>query len=129
MSRFAPSFATLTRGLDLLLWGLGAVAWGLTAFVLTSRFISPTAGGLIGIAVGMSGMAFVLSSHLRDIRMESLGRGVCPRCSTAVKMEHRHRQWDPSTRSWASPSTNWHCGSCGFEFSESWQCPQCPVAT
>ena len=117
----------LTRSLDLVLWGLGAAAWGLTVFFLSSRFVSPTLGGLLGLAVAVSGMAFVLSSHLRDTRLESLTRGVCPSCGGPVRMEHRHRAWDPGTRSWAAPSTAWECARCSFSHSEGWACPQGPA--
>jgi hypothetical protein len=117
----------ITRSLDLVLWGLGAAAWGLATFALASRFISPTVGGLLGLAVGVSGMAFVINSHLRDARLESLSHGICPKCGTPVRMEHRHRSWDPGTKSWAAPSTGWECAKCGFNHSESWPCPQCPA--
>ena len=117
----------LTRGLDLLLWGLGAVAWGLAVFALSSRFIDSTLGGLLGLAVATSGMGYVLATHLHDNRMESLTAGLCPRCKAPIQMEHRHRQWDPGTRSWASPSTAWDCGNCSFSHAESWPCPQCPA--
>ena len=116
----------LSRGLDLLLWGLGAAAWGLAVFALSSRFISDSAGALLGLAVGVSAMAFVLNSHLRDTRLEALTQGTCPSCRAPIRMEHRHRAWDPSTKSWVAPSTNWECGHCAFSHSESWPCPQCP---
>jgi hypothetical protein len=118
----------LSRGLDLLLWGLGAIAWGLAAVALSSRFISDSLGALFGLAVGVSAMAYVISSHLRDLRLESLARGTCPSCRRPIRMEHRHRAWDPGTRSWASPSTSWECAGCGFNHSEGWACPQCPTA-
>jgi hypothetical protein len=117
----------LGRSLDLLLWFLAAAAWGLATAAITSRFLSDTAGVLLGLAVGMSGLAFVLNNHFRDSRMESLLRGICPRCRAPVPPEHQHRRWDPSTRSWAAPSTTWDCGSCGLTHSESWPCPQCPA--
>jgi hypothetical protein len=116
----------LSRSLDLLLWGLGAAAWGLAVFALSSRFISDSVAGLLGLAVGISGMGYVLSTHLRDTRLESLARGTCPSCRAPIKMEHRHRAWDPGTKSWASPSTGWECARCGYNHSESWACPQCP---
>ena len=118
----------LSRSLDLILWGLGAGAWGLAVFALTSRIISPTAGGLLGVAVAVSGMAFVLNSHLRATRLEELTHGTCPSCHAAVRMEHRHRRWDPGTKSWAAPYTDWECARCGYSHSESWSCPQCPAA-
>lgn len=117
----------LTRGLDLLLWGLGALAWGLAVFVITSRFVDPALGGLLGLAVSTSAIAFVLNSHLQDTRMAALTRGACPTCKAPVRLEHRHRRWDPVTRSWAAPSTAWECGQCGYSHGESWPCPQCPA--
>jgi hypothetical protein len=117
----------ITRSLDLVLWGLGACAWGLATFALSSRFISPGLGGLLGLAVGVSGMAWVLNSHFRDLRLQSLTAGTCPSCHAPIRMEHRHRAWDPGTKSWASPTTGWDCRHCGFSHAESWACPQCPV--
>lgn len=116
------------RSLDLILWGLGAAAWGMTVFVLTSRFIDNTAGGLLGLAVAVSAMAYVLSSHLRDNRIASLSRGSCPACKGPIHMEHRHRRWDPGTASWAAPSTSWDCAACGYTHAESWHCPECTSA-
>ncbi len=116
---------TLGRSLDLLLWGLGAIAWGLTVFALTSRFIDPTAGGLLGLAVATSGMAFVIGSHIRDNQLDALTGGSCPTCKATVRMEHRHRRWDPATHAWAAPSTTWDCGRCGYSHAETWKCPQC----
>jgi hypothetical protein len=119
--------AFITRGLDLLLWGLGAAAWGLATFALSSRFISDSVGALLGLAVGISGMAYVINSHLKDTRFASLTAGSCPSCRGPIRMEHRHRAWDPGTKSWAAPSTGWDCGNCGYSHSESWACPQCPA--
>lgn len=116
----------ITRGLDLLLWTLGAAAWGLAVYVLSARFIDDTAGALLGLAVGVSGMGYVLMSHMRDLRLQTLTRGRCPSCSGRVRFEHRHRAWDPTTVSWAAPSTSWECATCGYNYSESWACPQCP---
>jgi hypothetical protein len=116
----------ITRSLDLLLWALGAAAWGLAAFALSSRFISEGAGALLGLAVGVSGMGYVLNSHLKDTRMESLAAGTCPSCHASIRMEHRHRAWDPATKSWAAPSTGWDCSHCGFSHAETWACPSCP---
>ena len=115
----------LSRGLDLLLWGLGAAAWGLAVFALTSRFLSDSVGALLGLAVAISGIAYVLSSHLRDTRLESLTGGRCPSCKASIHIEHRHRAWDTGTKSWAAPSTSWECTRCGFNHSENWACPQC----
>ena len=120
--------AFLTRSLDLLLWSLGAAAGGLATFALSSRFLSDSVAGLLGLAVGVSGMGWVLTSHLRDMRLSSLTAGTCPSCKAPIRMDHRHRAWDPGMRSWTSPSTSWECAHCGFSYAESWACPQCPVA-
>jgi hypothetical protein len=119
--------AFVTRSLDLALWALGAVAWGLATYAISSRFISDSVAGLLGVAVGFSGMAWVLTSHLRDMRLSSLTAGSCPSCKSPIRMDHRHRSWDPSMKSWTSPSTSWECAHCGYSYAESWACPQCPA--
>lgn len=119
--------SALSRGLDLLLWSLGALAWGLAVFALASRFVGTAAGGLLGLAVATSAIVFVINSHLKENRYEALRGGACPHCGGVVEMEHRHRRWDPMTRSWASPVTSWLCRACGYEHAEGWQCPQCPA--
>ncbi len=115
----------LSRGLDMALSGLAAGAWGLAAFVVGSRLLSPEAGGVLGLAVAFSGLAFVLSSHLKERLLERLLGGTCPSCGRPIELEHQHRHWDPKASRWIDPSTSWDCGDCGFSHGEAWDCPTC----
>ena len=116
------------RGLDLALALLGAAAWGLAAFVIGSRLVSPAAGGLLAVGLFLSGLALVLGSHLQDTRLQRLAAGQCPRCRRGIASDHRHRRWDVEHREWLAPSLAWECASCGFSHSETWACPTCPSA-
>ena len=116
------------RGLDLVLALLGAAAWSLTAFFLVSRFVSPTAGGLLALGLFLSGLVYVINGQLQDARSRSLSAGHCPRCKHDITSEHRHRRWEPERRAWSAPSLSWECASCGFSHSETWACAACPAA-
>ncbi|HLF79113.1 MAG TPA: hypothetical protein VJB57_16655 [Dehalococcoidia bacterium] len=116
------------RGLDLLVDLVGVAAWGFAAFVIGSRFISPTAGGLLGLGLALSALAWALGTHLQESRMSRLSAGLCPRCRDKITTEHRHRRWEPSRSEWLQPVTSWECRACGYAHNESWACPTCPAA-
>jgi hypothetical protein len=106
---------------------IASLAWSFAVFAFGARWLSPIAGGLLGLAVLSSAAVTVLGMHLRDRRLVSLSRGVCPRCGSSVLFEHRHRHWEPAPAAWLPPATNWDCNACGFTHSESWPCPSCPA--
>ena len=120
---------TVRRGLDLLIDLVGVAAWGFAAYVIGSRVLSPAAGGVLGLALALSALAWALNTHLQDSRMSRLSAGLCPRCSAKVASEHRHRRWEPSQGEWLQPVTSWVCNSCGYGHSEPWACPGCPDAS
>ena len=115
----------LTRGLDIVLSGLATSVCGLAVFVLGSRLVSSEVGGVLGLAVAFSGLAYVLSSHLKERRLEGLLNGSCPRCHQTIELEHVHRHWDPKANRWIDPSTGWDCTRCGYSHGETWDCPNC----
>jgi len=118
---------TLVReGIDLLLAVFGGLAWAFAAFALGSRFISPAAGGLLGIGFLLSAAALILAMYLQDSQLRLLARGRCPTCRAAVAFEHRHRRWDPTRSRWLPPATTWDCDACAFSHGEAWACPACP---
>jgi hypothetical protein len=120
---------TLLRGgFDLLIALIGVAAWSFAAFVFGSRFLSPTAGGLLAVALFISTLAMVVGGHLQDSRLQRLAAGVCPGCRQPLASEHRHRRWDADQAQWTTPATIWECSRCGFSHSESWACPACPAA-
>ena len=116
------------RGLDLAQALVGALAWGLAAYFLGSRLVSPTAGGLLAVGLGLSGLALVVGSYLQDIRLQRLSAGVCPRCRRAIASEHRHRRWQPERNEWSTPTLAWECANCDYKHDETWACPSCPEA-
>lgn len=113
-------------GIDLTLALFGALSWSFAAFVFGSRYVSPAAGGLLGIGLLLSSGAMLLGAMLRDRRQRLLNEGTCPRCRSGVTFEHRHRRWEPGRSVWEAPSTAWECRACGFAASEEWACPACP---
>ena len=116
------------KGLDILIDVAVAAAWGFGGYVLGSRLLSDSAGGLLGLSVFLSVLASMIGTHLQEIRMSRLFAGVCPRCRTAIAAEHRHRRWETSRDAWLPPTTSWECANCGFSHSEGWPCPSCPAA-
>ena len=116
------------RGLDLFLALIGVAAWGLTAFFVGSRLVSPAAGGLLGLGLGLSCLALVVSSYLQDARLQRLSAGLCPRCRQPIASEHRHRRWEQSRAAWLAPTLAWECDACGYRHDETWACPNCPPA-
>jgi hypothetical protein len=115
------------RGLDLLLDMVGVAAWGFAAFVIGSRLLSPTAGGLLGLSLALSALAWAVGTHLQEARMSRLVAGVCPACRGKIASEHRHRRWEPARGEWAQPLNSWQCSACGYNHSETWPCPTCPA--
>jgi ribosomal protein S27AE len=113
--------------LDIAIALFAALAWAFAVFALGTRFVSPVAGGLLGVALLVSGLGAVLSMYLRDARLEVLARGVCPRCGGSVEVDHSHRRWDAATKRWLHPSTTWDCPACAYSHGESWPCPSCPA--
>ena len=116
------------RGFDLAVGVVAAFAWGFAAWVFGSQLISPTAGGLLGLALFFSSLAMALSGHLQDVRMNRLLAGVCPRCRGLVQTEHTHRRWDNIGGRWLPAMTSWDCDACGFNHAEAWVCPACQSA-
>ncbi len=113
-------------GIDFLLAAIAALAWSFAGFALGSRFVSHTAGDLIGIGLLFSTSAMLLTTYLRDQRLASLADGRCPRCRSRVGVEHRHRRWEPDRGEWVAPATSWECTGCLYSHAESWPCPGCP---
>ena len=73
------------RGLDLVLALIGATAWSLTAFFLVSRFVSPTAGGLLALG------SVPVRSRLRDQRASAGRAQPQPLCRTLPALQaHDH---------------------------------------
>ena len=116
----------LRAGFDLAIVLVGAAAWSLAVLVFGSRFLSPTAGDLLALAVFVSALVFVLSGELQAIQGKRLAAGRCPRCHGPVAADHRHRRWDAARSAWLAPTTNWDCPVCAFNHSEAWACPACP---
>jgi hypothetical protein len=116
----------LRRGFDLLVDLAGVAAWGFAAFVIGSRLISPAAGGLLALGLGLSALAWAAGTHLQELRMSRLVAGICPSCRGKVAAEHRHRRWDAALEQWTQPFNGWECRACGYSHSEPWPCPTCP---
>jgi hypothetical protein len=116
----------LRNSVDLVLGLVMTVGLSFAAFGLGSRFVSSMVGGLLGVGVFLSLLAWVLAGQLQDRRNAALVAGRCPRCGAALRNEHRHRRWDPSLQVWTTPSTTWDCDACSYGHVESWACPQCP---
>ncbi len=116
----------LRAGFDLAILLLGAAAWSVAVLILGSRLLSPTAGGLLALAVFVSALAFVLSGELQGIQGRRLAAGLCPRCRSPIAADHGHRRWDAGRGAWLAPTTNWDCPVCNFNHSETWACPACP---
>jgi hypothetical protein len=125
MRLLKPSWAAAQGGIDIVVAVVAALAWGLAAYVIAGRFVSPLAGQLLGMTVILSSGAMLLTWHLRDTRLASLAAGACPRCHADISSEHRHRRWDPGREQWTSPDTTWECTHCTFVHQESWSCPAC----
>jgi hypothetical protein len=117
---------TLRGGFDLAIALFGVAAWSFAAFVFGSRWLSPTAGGLIGVGLFLSSLALVVGTFVQDARYDRLAAGVCPRCRGAIAADHRHRRWEATRQVWLAPATTWECGACGFSHGEAWECPACP---
>jgi hypothetical protein len=115
----------VTRGIDVLLGLVAALAWGFAVFALGARLVSPAAGGIAGLGVLLSAVTMVLAMYLGDARLAALAKGACPRCRAAVVSDHRHRHWDPGAGEWLPPSTTWDCPRCAFAHSEAWPCSGC----
>ena len=113
-------------GLDLLLGAVAALAWSFAGFALGARYVSLTAGEILGIGLLSSAVVTGLTVHLRDRRLGLLTEGLCPRCRQRVVLEHRHRRWEPAPGEWRPPVVTWDCPSCAYSHAESWPCPACP---
>jgi hypothetical protein len=116
-------------GLDAVIGVFAALTWAFAAFVLGHRFLSPVAGGLLAVAVLSSGVIAELRAQLYERRIASLLRGACPSCGAGMLPEHRHRRWEPERNEWVAPDTAWDCAHCGFNHTEAWDCPACPIRT
>lgn len=107
---------------------MGSAAWGLAAFFIASSLISTPAGGLLGIGIFFSALAYMLSARLQESRAKSLLTDACPRCHAATRREHEHRRWDTERERWLAPLTTWDCRGCGYGHSEPVPCEKCPEA-
>ena len=116
----------LQTSFDLFLVAFAALAWGFASFAFGSRWLSPTAGGLLGIGFVFAMLATLLTVLLNDQRSDALRNGACPRCDAPISSEHRHRRWDAAQGKWLPPSTAWDCLDCQFSHGETWACPACP---
>lgn len=106
----------------------GAAAWGLAAFFIINSLISTPAGGLLGLGIFFSALAYMLSARLQESRAKSLLADACPRCHASLRREHEHRRWDTERERWLAPLTSWECGGCGYGHSEPVPCERCPEA-
>jgi hypothetical protein len=106
----------------------GSAAWGLVAFFLITSLISATAGGLLGVAIFFSALAYLLSGRFQESRARALLVDECPRCKSATRREHEHRRWDTGGERWLAPLTTWECAGCGYSHSEPVPCERCPAA-
>jgi hypothetical protein len=118
----------LGSGLGLIVDVAGPAAWGLAAYVVGSRLLSPGAATLIALGVFFSALALMLGARMQEARARQLARSVCPRCRRDLEIEHEHRRWDGSRSSWLPPLTTWHCRGCDFIQDEPAACPACPEA-
>jgi hypothetical protein len=114
--------------LGLVLDVTGAAAWGLAAFFVVNHLISAPAGGLLGIAVFFSALAYMLSARLQESRAKALLANACPQCHASMRREHEHRRWDTEREGWLAPLTSWECRGCGYGHSEPVPCERCPAA-
>ena len=114
--------------LGLVLDVTGAAAWGLAAFFVTNNLISTAAGGLLGLGIFFSALAYMLSGRLQESRAKSLLANACPRCEAPLRREHEHRRWDTQGERWLAPLTTWECAECDYGHSEPVPCERCPEA-
>ena len=106
----------------------GAAAWGLAAFLIANNLASTTAGGLLGVAIFFSMLAYMLGGRLQDARAKALSADACPNCRAHLRREHEHRRWDTEGERWLAPLTTWECQGCGYGHAEPAPCERCPEA-
>ena len=106
----------------------GAGMWALAAFLITARFVSPAAGGVLGLGIFLSALTIMLTARLQESRARALLSGACPRCKATLKQAHAHRRWDVQALRWLAPLTTWECGACGYGHEEPAPCGSCPEA-
>ena len=115
-------------GMSLFLDIAGAGMWALAAFFIVARFVSPAAGGVLGLGIFLSALTFLLTSSLQEARARVLLEGACPRCKAALRQAHVHRRWDVAASRWLAPLTTWECDACGYGHEEPAPCGACPEA-
>jgi len=117
----------LRSGLGLAIDIAGAAAWGLAAFFIVARLLSPAAGSLLGLALFLSALTLMIGARLQETKARQLAAGACPRCGSALRTDHQHRRWDAAGKAWLAPLTTWACRGCGFEQDEAIPCGSCPA--
>lgn len=118
----------LGKGLD---YGLSLLACGvisLLVFGVSSRWLSPTAGGLLAVVALVATVVYMADSIIDERRAENLIAGLCPSCHQAVEAEHQHRRWNSERQQWLEPVQSWDCQRCGYSHSVKFVCATCPEA-
>ncbi|HEX5368220.1 MAG TPA: hypothetical protein VFY10_02275 [Dehalococcoidia bacterium] len=115
------------RGVSLFVDVASACMWGLAAFFVGARLLSPAIGLALALAVFVSAMTMVMGSRQEEAQARELAAGACPRCHKSLSVEHDHRRWDATFEKWLPPLTTWSCRGCGFEHGEPLPCPSCPL--
>jgi len=124
MSAIRSGLGALGLALDI----ASAAAWGVAAFFLIGNLVSTSAGGLLGLAVFFSILAYMLNARMQDSRAQALMLDACPRCKASMRREHEHRRWDIEGQRWLAPLTTWECGACDYTHAEPAPCERCPEA-
>jgi len=117
----------LRSGLGLALDIAASAAWGVAAFFIVTRLLSPAAGSLMGLALFLSALTLMIGTRLQETKARQLAAGACPRCGSSLRVDHQHRRWDAARQAWLAPLTTWACRDCGFEQDEAIACGGCPA--
>lgn len=115
---------TLSFAIDIVTSGL----WGMAAFFIGARLLSPEAGLLLALAVFVTALTFILTSRQQEKRARNIAAGLCPRCNRALASNHEHRRWDTAHGQWLPPLTTWQCDECRFQEEAPLACEACPAA-
>lgn len=117
------------RSIDFAIDVVTSTVWGVAAFIIAARFGSPSIDLVLGLAVFVSALTFVLTTRRQEREARHIAAGACPQCEDSLVSEHEHRRWDTTHQEWLPPLTTWHCESCGFRQEAPLACESCPTSS
>ncbi len=115
----------MTRASGILPWLLpiafAAGAWFLAAFRIMHRLGAGEAATAGGLVVALAVATTLWRWAERDRLRRSLEAGRCPRCASALLVEHEHGRTGT-----VGGIQLWECHACGYRRSEPLTCEYCP---